>query len=337
MLKPDFKKATEEALYTLQSWEVDSFPVDLPKMIRIWFYDISIKTFHDFEQETGYKLKRTIHGKERDGQLIDSDVIGSPTILYNEGITHEERIFFTIAHELGHLSLGHPSSSDRSQLNNYEYQCLEDEANCFARNLLTPAPLALKLLKDNGFELGQKRRGKSYLRRSAEPTYYTKNLKTRPNLINILTEAFHISKSAAEMRADRIEEDMENSTEWLEENELNIAFSTAWKCNRCGTERIPGAVACTNCGHNRFTYGTPTRPASNITGFTKDHQFIVCHACGNSDFSPYAQYCKICGSPLFNRCTENPTHLNYYDSNYCWACGEITEYGMTQKEHQGWM
>lgn len=60
----------------------------------------------------------------------------SPIIYYNDIYKSPERIRFTLAHELGHLVLGHPDCWD---------EVFETEADNFANYLLAPAPLVIRM------------------------------------------------------------------------------------------------------------------------------------------------------------------------------------------------
>ena len=59
----------------------------------------------------------------------------SRTIVFYNDSKSRGRIRFTLAHELGHLVLGHPNSDDPQ---------LEAEANFFANYFLAPAPLVIR-------------------------------------------------------------------------------------------------------------------------------------------------------------------------------------------------
>lgn len=66
-----------------------------------------------------------------------------------------QRQNFTIAHELGHFLLGHLETSEYTCLyRNPEKQVktpIEQEANCFAANLLVPAPMLQEYVDDYPF------------------------------------------------------------------------------------------------------------------------------------------------------------------------------------------
>lgn len=66
-------------------------------------------------------------------------------IFYNQ-MQMSERINFTIAHEIGHIVLGHHLTNDVLSHNGLiKNDAMEKEANAFARNLLSPAPLIVDL------------------------------------------------------------------------------------------------------------------------------------------------------------------------------------------------
>lgn len=76
---------------------------------------------------------------------------GKYTIYYNSG-QNPKRIRFTFAHEIGHIVLYHHLKTQIPLLARngiIENDCLEKEANCFARNLLAPAYLVRNLNKNN--------------------------------------------------------------------------------------------------------------------------------------------------------------------------------------------
>lgn len=59
----------------------------------------------------------------------------SRTVIFYNDFKPRERIRFTLAHELAHLTLGHPNSDD---------YVFENEADIFANYLLAPAPLVIR-------------------------------------------------------------------------------------------------------------------------------------------------------------------------------------------------
>ena len=63
----------------------------------------------------------------------------------------------------------------------------------------------------------------------------------------------------------------------------------------------------------------------------------VCPFCNNAQIGENAEYCKICGAELYNRCegravngeknsTERERHINDSNARYCEICGTKTNY-----------
>lgn len=75
-------------------------------------------------------------------------------------------------------------------------------------------------------------------------------------------------------------------------------------------------------------------------GFQMDDNLRVtrCPKCGNEQFDDDAEYCRICGTPLFNICEgqeewdnygnviDRTYHRNYGNSRFCERCGKPTGY-----------
>ncbi|QNB45873.1 hypothetical protein BR63_05805 [Thermanaerosceptrum fracticalcis] len=54
----------------------------------------------------------------------------------------------------------------------------------------------------------------------------------------------------------------------------------------------------------------------------------MCLKCQNKEFSDYAKFCKMCGTPLLNTCTdEKCAKVNIPDAWHCEYCGAPTLFG----------
>lgn len=97
-----------------------------------------------------------------------------------------------------------------------------------------------------------------------------------------------------------------------------------WCCDKCHTTRHRGAKYCATYGNNQFSFGQITNSYKIVK--RNGNKVGMCPICGNTEFSEEAKFCKICGAPLDNYCT-NPTeqHANHPQSLYCIECGYITE------------
>ncbi len=134
MNTPDYKKATDTALMLLKSFEIRGpvIPVD------------------EIAQREGIAIQyfRPDHDKklEKVSGFFDPD---SKTIYVNSADTPTRQLF-TIAHELGHFELQHnPSQFDVLYrfATPIDKEPVEQEANCFAANLLVPEEMLAKIMK----------------------------------------------------------------------------------------------------------------------------------------------------------------------------------------------
>lgn len=126
---PDYKRATNATYELLAQREEFSISTDLIDIINELSLNCVLLTYkemclrykksHDLLLEVSEYGFSFVHGNRR-------------IILYNEDALIG-CVRFTIAHEIGHACLGHKKEDD---------PIAEKEANCFARNLLCPAPVA---------------------------------------------------------------------------------------------------------------------------------------------------------------------------------------------------
>lgn len=147
---PDYSTATNKAYEILSKVYPFNLETDIFKILSL-FPNIAIHTyteianrffesFHDFMDTASSEYGYTIY----------NPYTGKTEIFYNDTKDYST-IKFTLAHELGHIVLGHTEDNDISR----------KEASCFARNLLCPVPvideLELKTVNDLVvvFEVGE--------------------------------------------------------------------------------------------------------------------------------------------------------------------------------------
>lgn len=137
-MKPNYSLATTTAYQTLIYNNIP-LPID-PYKIKLQNTKIKIISMQEFSKRFNIPLNEmTQDGLCDDGYNIvkKKNGIMQATILYNEDIISNERKRFTIAHEIGHIALGHLEYS----LSN------EKEADVFASQLLLPHCLLEQLVK----------------------------------------------------------------------------------------------------------------------------------------------------------------------------------------------
>ena len=135
MVQANFTKPENEALQLLKAYDIDQ-PV--------------IPVF-DIAQKEGLEIKFfKSDGNEQLSQVSGFFDPESKTIYVNS-TDPPQRQMFTVAHELGHFKLGHESNEYGVLLRfavTIDKEPKEQEANCFAANLLVPKKMLEIIMKD---------------------------------------------------------------------------------------------------------------------------------------------------------------------------------------------
>lgn len=135
--------ATVKAHSAFAKFTNHSYPVNLLDLISK-MGNIEIATYHEFAEEIGTTVDYVANkiGKTTDGFTLNRG--NQFIIVYNSdtNINIVERIRYTIAHEIGHIFMGHFNDGDtilrRGGLDLKKYNVLEREAETFAHELLVP-------------------------------------------------------------------------------------------------------------------------------------------------------------------------------------------------------
>lgn len=126
----DYKVARDLAWKVLIECKIKELPVNLANVIN--HYGIYLVRYSD----SGYINRHSSPNEDGFSRLIDSKQV----IYYNNfKLTH--RVRFTLAHEVGHILLGHLDFGETLHRNaeNDVSDTREQQANVFARDLLMPA------------------------------------------------------------------------------------------------------------------------------------------------------------------------------------------------------
>jgi len=142
---PDYIYATYAAHEILARLDITSLPIDIKSIVRS-HGNIRLFTYDDFAVLNGMtRLEVSSCFNEEAGACIKERDKEKYIIVYDncldEGIQR-----FTIGHEYGHIMLNHfnklnvDALSNSSDMHNISDQkeIAEKEANCFARNILSP-------------------------------------------------------------------------------------------------------------------------------------------------------------------------------------------------------
>lgn len=231
---------------------------------------------------------------------------GSSSIItvYDSDIIPFSRIRYTLAHEIGHIVLGHLddfecTAINRGGLTKKEYGVLEDEADFFAAELLCP----IAIFKAIGAW-------------------------DRDEIIRVCD----ISKRAAFNRS--------RDLAWW--GHKAIAFEADTILKNQFRDYLILINVCTNTYNlppiaNLIKKNPEVTKLTNKLAFVEtnmNNRFICCPRCGNNIFSKDANYCKMCGIYLYNDCTNEQGGAHTYpdecgirnsgDARFCEKCGSPT-------------
>lgn len=337
---PNYTHSVEKAQEVLSESEIDLFPVDLRRILKRFSGMIKLRSYSAFMKKWNIdldeckKMLGSPYGMTR--CLKDYD----ECLIYFNDFMPKETNRFTIAHELGLIFLRHfdeqvCTPGNREQIDNDLYKTQEGEANCFARNLLSPTYHTEQLLSAHGISLckNPKTHAKEWIKSSITPV--TLNLKTRFDPKGLLESAFQISALASKARLDLLPWDINQYTYHGVDSKIteNIKHSVMWNCTRCHTERLHPAIYCTQCRQKgRFQFSGDVEKHYMPISISENGHFNICPVCGNSDFSEGSSYCKICGAPLLNPCRSSSKHFNHPEARFCAECGASTNWA-----HSGWI
>lgn len=310
--KPRYQKVYQSTFDTLINMKLKDIPISLDQIINL-SRNIKLCSYSKFINGKDITLQQAVVFFESNlGACAVSSDRTKAIIYYNDTIKNKGLERFTIAHELGHFILGHFDLIDsnnlhRGRLTNDEYTAFEKEANCFARNLLSPI-------------------------------YLLHSIGIAPVDINQLMFTFDISKTAAQTRCDTYKYDLN----WLSanyHNALNIQFESSIhyyiflkECTICRhVFSSKKSAFCPICSSSKI------KKFSNYKGYSmiyteiktdSHHRVLECLRCKNTDIASEGTFCKICGERLINTCPSPDCALDSLDGNarYCHQCGGQTSF-----------
>lgn len=310
----NYKKAVRTAIEVLEDFDIPQAPVDLQIIFDALSRELAVMPYTTFMKVTGMTYQQAI-------QFLDSDM-GACTykpataqyIIYYNDTLSEPWTRFTLAHELGHYFLEHHQLAGTDILNRRfisksDYEEYEKEANVFARNLLSPAPLAWEVIDE----------GKSR------------------NQDHDIQMAFDVTERAANMRVSYIRRDLKDYSDTMNKSVRKIHIRYHRYCGRCKSYLPTDVKYCIICGNSRLSKSLWYKPLPPIIKTDKAGYFNQCPQCGNAAVSENSSFCMICGSPLKNMCLGNSRdgkthkrHPNHSCSYFCAECGSQTLFNYRQ-------
>lgn len=275
------------ALTTFTYFNVLNFPVDIKTLIKS--EGIKLKKYYTVAKKVGITVEEVCKEYQTDLAYIFRDNTGKYAIAYND-TKPEYMIRFSLAHELGHYVLLHLEDFDEtvlryrgSNLTEKKYSVLEREANCFARNLISPAPIADLIPQEVyreyfgiGFEAKQTRIGCL-----SSDKYYTKLL----------------SDDIDEMHFLNLRKRLKHAHQCSVCNAIFSKKSISY-CPFCG-DAAPTKLSIQETIHIK-TKGDYMKYSS--IELDENNFPFSCPRCENEDIDSSDKFCSICATYLRNIC-----------------------------------
>lgn len=144
----DYKRATIKACEFLLNEDIYTFPLDLKRIINNRNY--YLLTYTEAARLSGCTYNNLKHALKKSWGTVAYNGNGY-AIMYDDKLAPGAQLF-TLAHEIGHIELEHLTldsfsdgvlhvKPDMDEISKNEidvYEQIENEANCFARNILCP-------------------------------------------------------------------------------------------------------------------------------------------------------------------------------------------------------
>jgi Zn-dependent peptidase ImmA (M78 family) len=309
MLKPNYNQVYIKVKEVIEFFKLDTIPINLNEIIDKT-KNLRICSYSQFAQN-----KCTIQevvdyfGSELGAYACTKDQ-SKCVIYYNDTKNNIGLDRFTIAHELGHHFLCHYKYMMNGTillrgLSNPDYAAIEKEANCFARNLLSPVCLI--------YSIG-----------------------IIPDDVDKIKDIFNITKSAATIRLKCYALDLDSQTHATHEffdNQFKNPLKLLNNLNKCNTCKYyffrNNEKYCPICGkdnmQNIFTeYGGIEPMIYSKIETNTSGKANVCPVCEN-EITNMGNYCPICGTYIVNKCTQCGKLLSGY-ARYCTDCGNETTF-----------
>lgn len=313
----NWNKAKNEALKILEDHNIDRFPIDFDDLSKK-FNNLKIKTYRQLAKNQECSVSEIIElFGSKDGFISYSAKKHKYIIYYNEDVELKERIYWTIAHEFGHYILKHCEISERANiarngLYEDEYLSYENEADFFARFLITPPHVITEIEEPDVYKIAN---------------IFKVSYKAASSTLN------YIKKSYANGYYFNLKEKLKKRL-----NSFLLKINKGLTCTKCNTRfYFDEAQYCPLCGtvaSHHFLTGDDIDMHYPGYHLDEDSKATTCPRCGNSQHltRDEGEYCPQCGLHLVNRCTRKDEDYNgneYYDCSaslpgnfrHCPQCG----------------
>lgn len=125
---PDYRRATNRAYTVLNDLHISKYPIEIYHIIDCYM-NIRVIPYSLLCIRRGITWNALMNLNVSEKGFIVKR--GELFLMFYNDTLDDEIIRFTLAHELGHYSLDHQEDNEAT----------DKEANCFARNILSPVPI----------------------------------------------------------------------------------------------------------------------------------------------------------------------------------------------------
>lgn len=342
--KPRFSLVRQRAYDLLANLDICKFPVDPREIIRC-FPEWHLVGWFELHVNTGVDDPLYLDRDKAEAKTVIQRGTNDYLIVYDERVDNPQRIRWTLAHEIGHIVMGHLTEFDatalsRRGLTEKEHSVLEVEAHCFAAELLAPktiisrfdfhnSPQGISLICDISKDAAEKRLKQI---KQADYGYYPSEVKILRNFYKHLAfgEFYQVvHNTACRFFPSSIYPELCKECRICKNCNSFITDDTHRYCPVCGSE-VP----------EPYMY-SPYKPhkgmfvISNISDIhselymqgkqyyeipMKDDKLLYCPVCKNYGFSNPSGKCTKCGAPTTNHCTAENRILPG-NCRFCPYCG----------------
>lgn len=348
--KPRFQLVTKRAYELLAALNISEFPID-PRKIIAHFPNWFLIGWLQLRDDSGQDDPLYIHRDRAEAKTVIQRGSSEYLIVFDERVDNTQRIRWTLAHEIGHIIMGHlvefeSTALNRRGLTEKEHGVLEVEAHWFAAELLAPktiirrfnfddSPQGISLICDISKEAAEKRL--KDIARMDFGYFLTENRILR-NFYNHLSQGgFYqvIHNTASKFCPSSIYADLCKECRICKKCG---AFVSDGKCKFCPICGFPvpdirkydpynpdvGSIAVFDILDPKFAIYMKGKQYYEIPLDKEDHARF-CPACKNFELTALDIVCNKCGTATENLCLKEMKALPS-ECRYCPDCGNETTF-----------
>lgn len=308
---PDYERVRNIVKTVLTDYNITSFPIDPKELLQR--SGVICLSYSEINQSPEFKEGLSILRKRNaDAASIKS---GSQYMVwYDDKVPYEDRIRFSLAHELGHIKLGHLDDRPNGWFTRYKTvdskDPLEKESDAFAAELLAPTALAYL----TGLDVHD-------IQSTFQVSFSCANI---------------VAKNASTLKFDNSTQNLNFYTQHFYD------FLNSRYCQHCYSHYVASEKKyCPFCGAKNTTWANFNTMVFNFTRFENngeipimkykeystdlDGNLLECPRCNSTDLKANWNYCPICSLPTSNSCTHCGKSLPAH-YRFCPSCGVESRY-----------